>query len=155
MIRRWLIRGLAMAMLALCVAAWVGSYMQSVEVLYEISDQAWRVEVECGWFSFYGTRATNPGIQFPEGWIWDVRPCNSAGVKKNYSTSAYRAGGFAYGPQNNPFLGWIGWAVMIPLWFPALVSAALLWWMWRRTRRRVPWRGFPVEAAGKEEGDRP
>ena len=39
---------------------------------------------------------------------------------------------------------------MVPLYFPTLLSALLLWLVWRKTRPKYNGKGFPVEVGDKQ-----
>ena len=40
----------------------------------------------------------------------------------------------------------------IPFWFPTSLSAAVLWFAWRKTRPKVKGRAFPVEGGAGDGG---
>jgi hypothetical protein len=65
-----------------------------------------------------------------------------------YQHAFYHFIGFAYDPKKEA----LETMVLIPLWFPTLLFALLLWLVWRKTRGKGPGRGFPVEVGKKAEG---
>ena len=131
MIRRWLIRSLALTLLTLCVVAGVGSYWRSVVVSYHAGLDC-IVEIMSIESRRFGLSWSNwPPIQRWEVGFWET-------------------GAWPRGPVR--FMGFHvnERGITIPLWFPTLLSALLLWRVWRKTRPKFNGRGFPVEAAGKE-----
>jgi hypothetical protein len=64
----------------------------------------------------------------------------------SYEHTAYHLLGFAWDAHAGPDR----WHyIMIPLWFPPLLSALLLWLVWRKTRPKSSGKGFPVEVGEK------
>jgi hypothetical protein len=132
--KRWIIRTFFIGLLLLFAGGWVGSYKYGWEVGYR-NNNTWVLEVNRGridldwWDSF--------NIHEEQGW---------------YGRSAY-----AQVPINYDHLGffWMNEAgiiwLSIPFWFPTTVSAALLWWVWRKTRPKPVGRAFPVELAKASE----
>jgi hypothetical protein len=53
MLRRWLIRGICIALLTLCVTAWVGSYWQEVMVFRHSRQATFIFDLQCGEMVFY------------------------------------------------------------------------------------------------------
>jgi hypothetical protein len=141
MIWRQLIRGLAVALLAVCVAAWVGSYWRRMSVRHQGQAHV-SLEVNWGRIRFY---AGDPQLAHETpGW----RLGTGAGTRSTYdvwdTVAKFQILGFAF---NEDF----GWRCMtIPLWFPTLFSALGLWLVWRKTRPGYNGRGFPVEVGGKD-----
>jgi hypothetical protein len=141
MVRRWVIRGICAALLALCMAAWVGSYWRAVRVVrFDNMDMFYGVEVN--WGRIHGFRMLSTGPSLPRWVVSQVPP--KQGWAAADAGANFHGLGFAF--RNNPMSGF----VMIPLWFPALVSAGLLWLVWRRTRPKYDGRGFPVETGNRD-----
>jgi hypothetical protein len=146
MIRRWLIRGLALTLLTLCVVAWVGSYFQQ----HWFGRYAWDRYSICVlaygsiiWDKYDLKHVENPMEIRPwrpwSDWLppeLDFTPWGHR-APKNWTL------GFAYMPWD--IRG--EWNATVPLWFPTLLSALLLWFVWRKTRPAYNGRGFPVEVA--------
>jgi hypothetical protein len=149
MIRRWLIRGLALTLLTLCVVAWAASYWQCVQTtVYAAGSRVYvTCQVEAGTIlivEFVGVPARR------WNWSWQRFAVNLKGVQSVYNGIEYHGAGFAYYPSTAT---WPETGLMFPLWFPTLLSALLLWLVWRKTRPAYNGQGFPVEvggAAGKE-----
>jgi hypothetical protein len=146
MVRRWLIRGLALTLLTLCVGAWAGSYFEYEAIDYEGATRCGFTLLEAGELQlFFGDYA--PWAQ--QGWdVWHGR-CDSklrAEILSLYKSTQYHLLGFAWQPRRPTERGQ---RVMIPLWFPTLLSALLLWLVWRKTRPAYNGRGFPVEVGGR------
>ncbi len=147
MMRRWIIRGLALALLTLCVVAWVGSYCRPLYIEQNVGGRSksffW-AEGRVGYFFNSGLMGPWPGWKslFDRGLIgfdssfwftWD-------------SQGSWHILGFCSGGTKDR------WWCTIPLWFPAVVVALvpMLWLVWRKTRSKYNGRGFPVEPARKE-----
>jgi hypothetical protein len=147
MVRHWIIRSLALALLTLCVVAWVHSCYFFVRLTRTAGGQFWCLGWACGTVGIAVTHG--PGYR-SGGWEWNnerVNPAIREGIENDYSDSSIVFAGFAgtwkTGAINEERL-------LVPLWFPTLLSALLLWLVWRKTRPAYNGRGFPVEVAGKE-----
>ena len=142
MIRRWLIRGLALTLLALCIVAWAGSYGRGAYIRHESDGwQEW-AELETGGMGFEWCRVSGP-VQFH--WLW-----GTMSIEPDFW--------MVWGEDD--ICGWTGFhlmnrenqkSVVIPLWFPTLLSAALGLFVWRKTRPKYNGKGFPVEPTPKAE----
>ena len=148
--RRWIIRGLALMLLAVCVVVWMGSYRWAALAIYEpVADRELILAVECGSVcSWEWVRLSNSGYgpMMKTGWRWQFGRTNPANFKDFYSDTDYHFAGFACDPVKGR-----NWTVIIPLWFPTLLSTLLLWLAWRKIRPKP--QGFPVEVvAAKTEG---
>jgi hypothetical protein len=66
--------------------------------------------------------------------------------QKTYDATPYHLLGFAYRPRTGPN---VMRYMMIPLWFPTTLAAALLCLVWPKTRPKYSGKGFPVEIGGK------
>jgi hypothetical protein len=79
---------------------------------------------------------------------WLISAPDRTSFEQFYRDSPYHGLGFAFEPQfpHGPAaIGLTGSFLFIPLWFPTLISAGLLWLVWRKTRKTYPGGGFPVE----------
>jgi hypothetical protein len=140
MIRRWITRGLALALLALCVAVWVGSYWQYGGVVYT-----------CGGVRFCAL-AVNCGRLLVEA---DYPPPNG-------HWHALRGAAFEWTKWDADMdFKFLGFGVMrqarivemtVPLWFPTSLSGVLFWFVWRKTRSRLVDRAFPGEVGAGKTG---
>jgi hypothetical protein len=135
---RWLIRGSAVALLALCVAAWGVSYWRGVQVWYQ-SKRGTSYGMGCEWGRLY---------YFNSLVHLSMRPGWQIGREPAYDWTGQDAS------ANFMFLGFTFsrpghfYEVTIPLWFCTALSAALLFLLWRRTGSRYIGKGFSVEAGG-------
>ena len=136
MIRRWFIRGLALTLLALCVVAWVGSYWRGAYLMHDGRGWQQRAILARGGIGLGILRVSGP---FHSQWL--------------RGTMAIEPD-FGWGLDKDDVFGWTGfhfvyrWAdktIVIPLWFPTLLSALLLWFVWRKTRAKQTGRAFPVQ----------
>jgi hypothetical protein len=150
MIRRWLIRGLALALLTLCVMAWVGSYFTRVSV--RLQPHGWHITLLIDSGSARCEVDHVPQYIARE-WVWTLRPPDFMLIEFDYSRAKYHIGGFAYRSDSATWLAGfttnLSW-IIFPVWFPTLLSALALWLVWRKTRPAYNGRGFSVEVAGKE-----
>ena len=141
MIRRWLIRALALALLTLCVVAWVGSYWRDVLVYFY-----WKntivIDVDINWGRVRGTLEPTGGSVPHAPWGWDTIRASNWHVRDSFVD--YKCLGFAWTYKSQ-----FGYTqAMVPLWFPTLLAASLLWFVWRKTPAKPETqRGFPVRQA--------
>ena len=153
MIRRWLIRGLALTLLTLCVGAWVGSYWRAVTIERRNSSGVQAAIIEWG---AVGIVSIDGKID-PQ-WHWNVNP-----ARKSLSHVSYWRWYWSMGNGNTLFL-FLGFhynrhhgfgqggrlendvSITMPLWFLALHSALLLWLVWGRATAKPVGGAFPVEA---------
>jgi hypothetical protein len=145
MFRRWLIRGLALTLLTLCVMAWVGSYFWKIGVEHWGAIDFWELLVNRGHLELHVVRHLAPNSHI--WWRWIHYDASSYwyefGSGSNYDFLGFYLG---YGPSP----GTAGaMAVLIPLWFPIFLSALLLWLVWRKTRPKYNGKGFPIESTAK------
>jgi hypothetical protein len=145
MIRRWLIRALALTLLTLCAVAWVGSYSKMVG--YNYAAKNWYSVIWAnGRVSFAVVDAAKPGFNVkppPKGSSFTIRAPSALYWDYYGRLAEYQFVGFVAHRGYDSY-------IIIPLWFPTLLSAALLWLVWRKTRPNYNGRGFPVEPARKE-----
>ena len=140
MIGRWLIRGLALTLLTLCVVVWVGSHWQAVWVYAPAENHVRYLRVEDGTLSYTETDGRGFGQ-------WELLHGPAAGLEiaqDVYRRTMYHFAGFAYhrAAGTNPH-----WYVYIPMWFPTLLGTLLFWFVWRKTRTRFTGKAFPVALA--------
>jgi hypothetical protein len=145
MVRKWIIRGLAVALLAVCVVAWVGSYFWCGQSTLARGRHLWVGSILWGTVSLEDL-SLGPNSD-ASAWMVYLRPADHAVSREAYAACDFRFAGFGYRG------GWGsgGGAAMVPMWFVTLVAGGGAWWMWRRTRG-TGGRGFPVEVGGKEAG---
>jgi len=143
MVRRWLIRSVAILICAVCVGSflagtifpvtatfltgaervfcveWIGSRLVAFSNYRPGNEQQWYLD----WPTIDSHRF--------ESWraAWDDNP-HFAGF-----------GGFTF---HDAYPG--SYYIRLPLWFIALLSVLLLLWIFRRTRTKAPPAAFPVEA---------
>ena len=150
MFRRWLIRGLALTLLTLCVVAWVGSYWRQVGLKADSADKVRLIFFNYGslairsmdWGAIRAKRGLPPNDE-PLHFVTFVADAD-AKVRAGSSIA-----GFAYGTMGPLWVGGaaVGWEAYVPLYFPTLLSALLLWLVWRKTKTKYSGKAFPVETA--------
>ena len=136
MMRRWVIRSMLILLLAMCVTAWVGSYWAlGISHYGRTWDGVLLEDGRIGIVQFNSIFNFNgvPGWDWGKhrgvmDWtIWDKNRDTYAALKFSYSSSV------------------IHWGVTFPLWFPTLLAALLLWFIWRKTKAKPIGGAFPVE----------
>jgi hypothetical protein len=148
--KRWIIRGIFIGLLTLCVVAWVGSYRGVVGVKYGAgTSHYYHLIVEFGWIRLLHTTTIYPA----PAWQWYLVSANRRAVQEVYESVPHRFMGFGFMWVRSGGPG--GWDVFIPMYFPTLVSALLLWFVWRKTRAMPVGGGFPVESAVATENSEP
>ena len=131
MIRRWLMFGLALMMLTLCLAAWGVSYWREIDAFHNGKTFLYLVlNLGLSWGSRVPTAPEWYSVNAEAG-SWD-------GVDK-YSTFSLL--GFSYGVDVRVSY------FTVPLWSPSLLSLSFLWFNWRKTRRKPAGKAFPIEPA--------
>ena len=134
MLRRWFLFGLALMVLTLCLAVWGVSYWRLIRVSYAGKTylvfllNSGRVLVNWG----------NPLGNAP-GWYFFNGEAGSWNIWDRHSTFSWL--GFSCGDNAG------GPAFTMPLWFLSLLPLFLLWFTWRKTRRKRPGKAFPIEPA--------
>ena len=138
--KRWLIRGLALLLLTLCVGAWVGSYWRAALAVHlERDTPSVLVVADDGWIYCARKRVGYSGAPRWEMVFFstqDAAPFGDQGAQ-----TQYRFAGFSI----NTAAGC--WEMIVPFYFPTFLSALLLWFVWRKTRAKAIGRAFPVEVA--------
>jgi hypothetical protein len=142
--RRWIIRSFFIGLLVLCVGGWVGSYWFGWGISSS-AQEAWVIECESGrmylamWNSFGwpGSHPHDPGSVY--FFIADSKYLGSVARRYHH---------FIGFQSINDLDG--GRCIIIPLWFPTAISAALLLFVWRKARPKPKGRAFPVELKTKE-----
>ncbi|MCL2639464.1 MAG: hypothetical protein FWD53_01330 [Phycisphaerales bacterium] len=132
---RWPLRSFALTLLTLCLSSWAWSYFLSFYIGYVSSSlgRAYWITTYTGGVLLSADRVGLSELGWQFGYDRDARSWESA----------ERFLGFAY--QSWPSSIGAPWYVGIPFWFPSLLSAVLLWFIWRQTRPKTEGRGFPVE----------
>jgi len=135
---RWIVRGFAIALLTLCLSLWVWSYLRYFYASYSPSaNKSYSVDTYMGGVRFSSHDATWPWS--PPGWefghIRGAYPFSQTGLRQ---LMGFGYPGFVV--STSTF-----WEFSVPFWFPSLLSAGLLWFVWWRTRAAREGRGFPVE----------
>ena len=138
MFRRWLLRALTLTLLMLCVAAWVRSHTSYACVQYFGKSQALFLGGDSGWL-WFGTYQRAPTI--PIQWDLSFLPASQDRSLQQYQSTAWHWAGFALGGD----IKITNFTVWIPLWFPTLLSALLLVFVWRMTRPQSHGQGFPID----------
>jgi hypothetical protein len=136
MVRRWIIRSLALMLLTLCVTAWVGSYWREI-VAYEKSQSFQRGGFFAGRLCLLSCDAGQI--------IWSDKTLYEFAVYNWDIQANYHILGFHF--VHCKFPEWT--EIIIPLWFPTLLSALLLWFVWWKTKPRKMRQGFPIEPTAK------
>ncbi len=144
-LRRWLFRGMCLALLALCATVWVGSYWRWGE--WVASDDRHLKVLHVGAGSTY---AFGGEEHRPYAGAWRGGPTG----QKDAEYAAALFGGMKYSVlgfavDGDASVGGFDhrWFAGMPLWFPTAVSALLLGLVWRKTRWHQSERGFKVAAA--------
>lgn len=150
MTKRWIIRIFFIALLTLCVVAWVGSYFRSVGIAFNGSHRFSSVDVDCGevhLYDFAGLKTVVlTSLPFYSG------PASPDAVRNWLRTMTYHHLGFGVSPYHDVHVVGrkINWGdAMFPLWFPSLLCTLLLWFVWRKTKPKPIGRAFPVEPTAK------
>jgi hypothetical protein len=126
---RWLIRGSFMLPVLLCVVAWGWSYPFRERIAYAGASgvQEWAIELGDGGL-FLGR---SWGCTEVPGWSYEHLG------KDPFASDIYGAGfclfGFQFFRSPVPPSG-IGSFLIIPFWFPTVLSVMLLFFVWRRTK---------------------
>ena len=134
--RRWLIRSVFILPILLCVGGWVWSGFYGRAVGYYRAGHGVWCATEWGVVSV----GVGPDRGMPDGWRYLVDPLPH----------------FLFWPTNEPesFLGFRlpphgfspGWyGVAVPYWFLIILFALVLVFVWRKTGKKKPDHGFPVE----------
>jgi hypothetical protein len=148
MLHRWIIRSFFIGLCVVCVGIWTGSYFQAVNVEYTGLERDRWYSVECGSLIFcnYGFPSAvlhwNDSVA-SDTWIWSHRRARSEFMHNPYFTAEYRFAGFSYSCDPGVFRS--SFQMSIPLYFPTLLGAFLLWFVWRKTGVRSAGGAFPAE----------
>jgi hypothetical protein len=140
MVWRWVFRGLAFLLLAVCVAAWVGSYFKTAALSKTEGRYYWVVWLQCGELGV----GEDVGPRREES-RWAVRFLDSVPASQTfYAGCEHRWLGFAYRAGAPTPRDWSRY-YFVPLYVPTVLAAGVLWLAWRRTRAKHCGKGFPVE----------
>ena len=140
MMLRWLIRSLFIAFAVICVVVWASSYWRGVDFVFSGNSH--------NLMGYGHGRAYLLSIKnsAPQPFYWDIRVQNTSGPtdwRMENREADYAFFGFS-------FLHRSQWSfITIPLYFPTLLSALLLWLVWRKTRAKPIGGAFPVEPTAK------
>jgi len=145
MVRRWIIRSVALMLLTLCVVVWVGSYWIGVGVTYR------------------GADVYDMGILHGKICSGNLNVISMRAPQGVHFFLLHHYPGLLLGGEDREyyFLGfWClknprGAELEIPIYFPTLLSVFLLWFVWRKTRAKAAGKAFPVEMAAKAGGSAP
>jgi hypothetical protein len=152
MFRRWLIRSLALTLLTLCVVAWAGSFFQVIGGHYTGGNGNGARPNHTEYFRINSGSLLfehrSPSKIEDDGWHWYHFAPDHKDVTTYYEIMDYRIFGFAYQPESDVIFYS---RALIPLWFPTLLSALLLWLVWRKTKPKPKPMGFPIDANTKGE----
>ncbi len=129
--------------MSLCALVWVASYWGQFQVIHQDSR---------GIKKSFGT---NSGRLY---FMWGQMPIDSAEVGPADSNLAFHnhpADGWSYFDSQVASFHIIGFAyfgdsfaghvLTIPLWLPVLLSALLLWFVWRKIKPKSKGKAFPIE----------
>jgi hypothetical protein len=142
MIGRWIIRGICIAQLMLCGAAWVGSYCVEAIAFHTTLGHRWTLLSDSGVVILIcdkWTSLTPTYIGLDHGPSHD----NPNWYHTKAEVEHHMLIGFHWGRNFYLETTWL----CVPLWFPTILSAGLLWLVWRKTRPKYTGKGFPVETA--------
>ena len=139
MIRRWIIRFLAMLPFLICVTGWGLSFLSDSELSCFYRGHGGGVISTSGYLTIIVGRAY--GLPWYSSFRW--HPFEFYKERTTFSEYHRVSLGSGYAHQiNKPDDILI---LAIPYWFPTTIIAALLWLVWRKTRPPVKGRAFPVE----------
>ena len=129
MLLRWIIRGLVIELLLLCVGGWVFSYQTGTQV--------------SSLYTFYRHNGSEIQAVIKDGQVHLIKTVGSYHVimPKTWLGFGFRDSKFVSHTSESY---WCWWGI-IAFWFPTTLSVGLLWPIWRITRPTLIGRGFPVE----------
>jgi len=132
---RWFIRSFAITLLTLCLGVWAWSYFQYFAIDYGSNNQSYGVETYMGGVGFRSYFQSIPPMDPPS---WRFAYGRDACSLSDFS-AAKRFMGFTYfeTPDDDMVGGPMYSGVGIPFWFLSLLSAGLLWLVWRQTRPKT------------------
>ena len=137
MFYRWLIRSSFLTVLLLLSSMWILSYRR----YFEINTPIGACDIDKG-FMVLGERYQGQGwfidSQSTVGWQFDT-------MGGEYVTSPGHFLGFAFDPLWDEVRSFM----ILPMWYPTAISALILLFAWRRTRRRKLLKAFPVEVTAQ------
>ena len=148
MIKCWIIRSFFIGVLLVCVVVWVGSYFRSAGIAFNGAHRLAALDADWGEVHITDVASARGGSVLSPFYCGQASP---APVQTWLKYMSYHFLGFAVMPYHDVrVLGrTFSWGeAMFPLWFPALLSGLLLWFVWRMTRPKIPMeRAFPLEPA--------
>jgi hypothetical protein len=137
--RRWLIRLPFLLALAFFAAVWVISHFGRFSLYKYSGGHIWELGaveglVFSGESGLYPLLDSPPRIQFVRGW-------KARQLFPDPPTLGFYCGRW---PRFSDSFG-----IAFPLWLPTLLSALLLWLVWRKTRPKLAGNAFPIEPTAK------
>ena len=134
---RRFIRSFAIALLTLCLSVWVWSYFHGVSIEYRPANDHhfYSVGTYMGGVGFCNVSSSIPPMD-PPGWLLayerHTRSLPDFPADKRFM-------GFIYyeTPDDDTVGEDLHSCIGIPFWFPSLLSAALLWLIWRQIRPKT------------------
>ena len=144
MLRRWYIRTLLILALACCLTAWIGGYYRAFYI-HHASSNLYVVGAFEGYLDF--AYCTDPMSAPPWGFR-SLKQRDHDYVQQEYADSQFHFVGFAFDHRH---VALNVTALWIPLWFPTVVVAVLLFFSWRKPRLRSAATAFPIEPMAPKE----
>jgi hypothetical protein len=138
---RWICRGLCICLLLICTVAWVGSYFEEVYLFHGNHGTLSILGLNGGFLYLYVQ--PNPMYSSSES-HWVHHPPIAGAGYDGYRGSTYHFAGIAYQPTSDPTSGW---SVDLSMWLVTVGLILVLWFVWRKTRRKITGGAFPVEPA--------
>ena len=139
LMKRCIIRSFFIGLLLLCVGGWVTSFWRAVVVVRISSTDDRIMECNSGRIAFIFTHAKN--TRFPASDQRCVLVTGPAGKLGEFVGRKFL--GFVWLNESQDEVDIT--SGMIPFWFPTLLSAVLLWLVWRWTRPKLKGLAFPIE----------
>jgi hypothetical protein len=127
-------------MVAVCVAAWVGSYWVNGWVCYLGGGSYRAVGVHYGAVTYHAIY----NLGFRGGWEGHWQQADREMYEISYASCTYRLRGFGVTPMEGHHR-----FVMVPLWVPTALAGVMLWGVWQRRKRKGVPGAFPVEEGEK------
>lgn len=148
---RWIVRGMCLGLLGLCVGVWGLSYFclagldhggRGIVIL-----QGYRGQLTVGYEGVYGQLIGNT----PKPYGWSTQWATFTPDIAHWSDAFP---GFTLLPLSGTTLSWTNCHVVIPLWCPTVLLSFISWIAWRKTGRGKTGRGFSVgPMVSRQESD--
>ena len=142
--KHWLIRNIFIGLLALCAVFWAGSYWRATEISHDgvLGTAGESLRMSDGRISIDKYYIVDDPSATQPKWTYSSESFSPEAARARgwdfYERSKYRCLGFSLEPWSS---------ATIPLWFPTLLFALLLWFVWRKTKAKPVGGAFPVEPA--------